>query len=83
NPSVFRKSPFSSGFRTSIAARAEHPAVSFHEIQVNMRFTAKTPQIDPYRGSWWFAQDSRRKRSNYAKFMTTKTLISPSLKREA
>jgi hypothetical protein len=31
-----------------IAARAEHPAVSFHEIQMNMQRTSKTPQIDPY-----------------------------------
>jgi hypothetical protein len=35
-------------FKPPIAARAEHPAVSSGEIQVNMQWMSKTPQIDPY-----------------------------------
>jgi hypothetical protein len=37
-----------SSFRPPVAARAERSAVSSDEIQVNMQWTSKTPQIDPY-----------------------------------
>ena len=47
-----KKSPLTTSFGTPIAARAERSVVSSYEIQVNMQWTAKTPQIDPYWCSW-------------------------------
>jgi hypothetical protein len=34
--------------KAPVPLRAEHPAVSFQEIWVNMQENAKTPQIEPY-----------------------------------